>query len=71
MRRHYQVGEHLAAPVTIGFTAWSALRASRCSAAIDYTLIEIAKLNCVDPQASLTDILAKIADHKINELLPC
>ena len=43
------------------------------SAAIAYTLIETAKLNGVDPQAWLTDVLARIADHKINridELLP-
>jgi transposase len=43
------------------------------SAAIDYTLIETAKLNGVNPQAWLTDILTRIADHKINridELLP-
>ncbi len=43
------------------------------SAAIAYTLIETAKLNGVDPQAWLTDVLANIADHKINridELLP-
>ncbi len=43
------------------------------SAAIAYTLIETAKLNGVDPQAWLTDTLARIADHKINridELLP-
>jgi hypothetical protein len=43
------------------------------SAAIAYTLIETAKLNCVDPQAWLTDILARIADHKItrlSELMP-
>ena len=43
------------------------------SAAIVYTLIETAKLNGVDPQAWLTDTLARIADHKINridELLP-
>jgi len=43
------------------------------SAAIAYTLIETAKLNAVDPQAWLTDTLARIADHKINridELLP-
>jgi len=42
-------------------------------AAIAYTLIETAKLNCVDPQAWLTDVLGCIADHKINridELLP-
>ena len=43
------------------------------SAAIAYTLIETAKLNGVDPQAWLTDVLSCIADHKINridELLP-
>ena len=43
------------------------------SAAIAYTLIETAKLNGVDPQAWLADTLARIPDHKINqidELLP-
>ena len=43
------------------------------SAAVDYTLIETVKLNSVDPQAWLTDTLARIVDHKINridELLP-
>lgn len=38
-----------------------------------FTLIEIAKLNGVDPQAWLTWVLAQIADHRItrlNELLP-
>ena len=43
------------------------------SAAIAYTLIETAKHNGVDPQAWLTDVLGRIADHKINridELLP-
>jgi transposase len=43
------------------------------SAAIGYTLIETAKLNGVNPQAWLTDVLTRIADHKINridELLP-
>jgi transposase len=43
------------------------------SAAIAYTLIETAKLNGIDPQAWLTDVLNRIADHKINridELLP-
>ena len=44
------------------------------SAAIAHTLIETAKLNGVDPQAWLTDVLGRIADHRINridELLPC
>ncbi|GAG03044.1 unnamed protein product, partial [marine sediment metagenome] len=43
------------------------------SAAIAYTLIETAKLNGIDPQAWLTSVLSRIADHKINgidELLP-
>ena len=43
------------------------------AAAIAYTLVETAKLNGVDPQAWLTDVLSRIADHKItriDELLP-
>ncbi len=43
------------------------------SAAIAYTLIQTAKLNGVDPQAWLTDVLKRIADHKItrlDELMP-
>jgi transposase len=37
------------------------------------TLIKTAKLNGVDPQAWLTDVLDRISDHKVNrieELLP-
>ncbi|MEQ9330203.1 IS66 family transposase [Thalassobaculum sp.] len=43
------------------------------AAAIAYTLIETAKLNGIDPQAWLTDVIGRIADHKItrlDELLP-
>ncbi len=43
------------------------------AAAIACTLIETAKLNGVDPQAWLTDILGRISDHKItrlDELMP-
>ena len=43
------------------------------SAAIAYTLIETAKMNRIDPQAWLTDVLGRFADHKItrlDELLP-
>jgi transposase len=36
--------------------------------AIAYTLIETAKMNGVDPQAWLTDVLGRIADHKITRL---
>ena len=42
-------------------------------AAIMYTLIETAKLNDLDPEAWLTDVIARIADHPINhidDLLP-
>ncbi len=38
------------------------------SAAIAYTLIETAKLNSIDLQAWLTDVLSRIADHKITRL---
>ena len=38
------------------------------SAAIACTLIETAKLNGVNPQAWLTDVLSRIADHKINRI---
>ena len=37
-------------------------------AAIMLTLIQTAKLNNVDPQAWLADVLARIADHKITDL---
>jgi hypothetical protein len=42
-------------------------------AAILYTLVETAKMNDVDPEAWLADVIARIADHPINrldELLP-
>jgi transposase len=37
-------------------------------AAIMYTLIQTARLNDVDPQAWLADVLARINDHKIADL---
>jgi transposase len=43
------------------------------TAAVAYTLIETAKLNAIDPQAWLTDVLGRIADHpqkQIEQLLP-
>ena len=42
-------------------------------AACLYTILETCRLNAVNPQAYLTDVLARIADHpinKISELLP-
>jgi hypothetical protein len=38
------------------------------SAAIACTLVETAKLDGIDPQAWLTDVLGRIADHKITRL---
>jgi transposase len=58
--------------LALTITASSHRRAGE-SAAIADTLIETAKLNGVDPQAWPTDVLSRIADHKINrldELLP-
>ncbi|MFI5014544.1 MAG: transposase, partial [Hyphomicrobiales bacterium] len=37
-------------------------------AAVMYTLIGTAKLNDVDPQAWLAEVLARIADHKVRDL---
>ena len=61
--------------IAIGRKNWLFMGSERGgrSAAIAYTLIETAKLNGVDPQAWLTETLARISDHKINridELLP-
>ena len=42
-------------------------------AAVMYTLIQTARLNDVDPQAWLADVLARINDHniqKLDQLLP-
>jgi transposase len=37
-------------------------------AAVMYTLIQTARLNNIDPQAWLADVLARIADHRIHSL---
>jgi hypothetical protein len=37
-------------------------------AAVFYTLIQTAKLNGVDPQAWLADVLGRINDHSIQDL---
>ena len=42
-------------------------------AAAIYSLVETAKINGIDPEAYLRDVLTRIADHPINridELLP-
>jgi transposase len=48
-------------------------RPRRSGAAAIYTLIETAKLNDIDPQAWLADVLARLQDHpskRIDELMP-
>ena len=42
-------------------------------AAVAYSLIQTCRLNDIDPQAWLADVLARIADHpvsRLHELLP-
>ena len=67
--------ERAVKPVAIGRKNWmfSGSEGGGKAMAIAYTLIETAKLNSVDPQAWLTWVLDRIADHKItrlDELLP-
>ena len=56
--------------IALGRKAWLFAGSDRGGerAAIMFTLIQTAKLNDVDPQAWLADVLARIADHKINDL---
>ncbi len=67
--------ERAVKPVALGRKNWMFAGSEHGgkAMAIAFTLIETAKLNKVDPQAWLTDVLGRIADHKINqidELLP-
>src|SRR3954465_7499099 len=56
--------------VALGRKSWLFAGSDRGGdrAAIMLTLIQTAKLNGIDPQAWLADVLARIADHKITEL---
>ena len=61
--------------IAVGRRNWTFAGSDRGGerAAAIYTLIETAKLNGVDPQAWLADVLARIADHpakRIGDLLP-
>jgi transposase len=61
--------------IAIGRRAWLFAGSDRGGerAAAMFTLIETAKLNGVDPQAWLADVLHRIADHpslRLHELLP-
>ena len=67
--------ERAVKPVAIGRKNWmfAGSEGGGKAMAIAYTLISTAKMNSVDPQAWLTWVLARIADHKItrlNELMP-
>ncbi len=56
--------------IALGRKAWLFVGSDRGGerAAVMFTLIQTAKLNGVDPQAWLADVLARIADHKISDL---
>jgi hypothetical protein len=61
--------------IALGRRAWLFAGSDRGGerAAAMYTLIATAKLNSVDPQAWLADVLRRVADHpasKLHELLP-
>ena len=61
--------------IALGRRAWLFAGSDRGGerAAVIYSLIATAKLNDVDPQAWLADVLARIADHpirRLDELLP-
>lgn len=62
-------------PLTMGRKNWTFAGSDEGGhrAAAIYTLIQTAKLNDVDPQAWLTDVLARLPDHparRLDELLP-
>jgi hypothetical protein len=61
--------------IAIGRKAWLFAGSDRGGerAAAMFTLVETAKLNGIDPQAWLADVLRRIADHptsRLDELLP-
>lgn len=61
--------------IALGRRAWLFAGSDRggARAATMYSLIVTAKMNDVDPQAWLADVLARIADHpvhRLDELMP-
>jgi len=56
--------------MALGRKAWLFAGSDRGGerAAVMYTLIQTAKLNDVDPQAWLADVLVRINDHNIQRL---
>jgi hypothetical protein len=62
-------------PLTLGRRNWTFLGSDAGGerAAVFYTLIQTCKLNGMNPEAYLADVVARIGDHPINridELLP-
>ncbi len=67
--------ERMIRPLTLGRRNWAFAGSDRGAerAAAIYTLLQTAKLNDVDPQAWLADVLNRIASHpakRLHELLP-
>ena len=58
-------------PIAIGRKNWLFAGADTGAESLTHaiTIIETAKLNDLDPQAYLADILDRIRDHKINRLV--
>lgn len=62
--------EHTIRPVALGRTNCLFIGSIGGSdtVSIDYTLIDIAKMNNVDPEAWLALVLERLLDHKINRI---
>ena len=73
--RRRNAAERAIRPLALGRKNWlfaGSEEGGKRAAAI-YTIIETAKLNGLDPQAYLTQVLTRIADHpvnRVNELPP-
>lgn len=62
-------------PLTLGRRNWTFLGSDSGGdrAAVFYTIIQTCRLNGINPEAYLTDVIGRIADHpanRIDELLP-
>ncbi|MEQ1951765.1 transposase [Mesorhizobium sp. CN2-181] len=62
-------------PLTLGRRNWTCLGSDSGGerAAVVYTLIQTCKLNGINPEAYLADLIGRVSDHpanRIDELLP-
>jgi transposase len=65
--------ERVLRSIALGRKSWLFAGSDRGGAAVMYTLIQTARINDVDPQAWLADVLTRINDHNIqtlDQLLP-